>query len=95
MKNKVKNIAITIIVAITTFIILVMGAMFFTGCSYNQSIVDLDYGFETALVYEKGEWVEYKVKKWDDYENDMICIWTTDGQTIYTSSNNIILYGKS
>lgn len=93
--NKVKKKAISIIVAITTLIILVIGGMFLTGCSYNQSIVDLDYGFEKALVYENGVWKEYQVSKWDDYENDMICIWTADGQTIYTSSNNIILYGKA
>ena len=90
MKKKIKNRAITIIVAITALIILIMGVMFFTGCSYNQSIMDMDYGFETALVLEKGEWVEYQVKKWDDYENDMVCIWTKDGKVIYSSSNNII-----
>lgn len=75
-------------------LVLMLPLLCLTGCSYNQSIFDLDYGFQKALVYEKGEWKEYAVSKWDDYENDMICIWTADGQVIYTSSNNIILYGK-
>ena len=54
---------------------------------------DTSYRFDKALVYEKCEWTEYVVTKWADYDNDMVCIWTSDGQMIYSSSNNIILYG--
>ena len=92
LKTRKKIKIIIGVVAIITLIII--SAFLFTGCSFNQSLMDFDYGFDRALVYEDGEWNEYKVEKWDDYENDMLCIWTTDGQIIYTSSNNIILYGK-
>ena len=90
--RKITKITISVIAIITLIII---STFLFTGCSYNQSVFDIDYGFDRALVYENGEWNEYKVSKWDDYENDMLCIWTIDGQVIYTSSNNIILYGRS
>lgn len=91
---KKTKILSSIIIIISLLLIVAISMFVFSGCSYNQSVMDYDYGFETALVYEKGEWVEYQVKKWDDYENDMICIWTADGKVIYSSSNNIILYGK-
>lgn len=83
MKKKVFKIFVMIFC-------LVMPVFLLAGC--NKAVFDTDYNFSRALVYEKGEWKEYKISKWDDYENDMICIWTSDGQMIYTSSNNIILY---
>lgn len=86
---------LTCIISIVTFLLLVLiFSLLMTGCSYNQSIGDFDYGYKMALVYEKGEWIEYNIKKWADYDNDMICIWTTDGKVIYSSSVNIILYGE-
>ena len=72
---------------------LIMPILTLTGCSCNRSMWDTSYRFDKALVYEKGEWTEYVVTKWADYDNDMVCIWTSDGQMIYSSSNNIILYG--
>lgn len=56
------------------------------GCSCNKAIFDTNYSFNYALVYE--------IKKWDDYDNDAICIWTKDGQMIYSSLNNIMLFNK-
>ncbi len=89
-----RKIILTVFLTILPIVMLIT-ILIFSGCSYNKSILDLDYGFSYAKVCEDGEWNTYEIKKWDDYENDMICIWTKDGKIIYTSSVNIILYGKS
>ena len=73
---------------------LIMPTMILSGCKCNQACMDTNLYFEKALVYENGVWNEYKITRWDDYSNDMLCIWTTDGQMIYSSANNIILYGN-
>ena len=70
-----------------------MGGLFITGCG-NQSIFDTSYEFDYALVNEKGTWVRYEISKWDDYENDAICIWTEDGKVIYTNMTNVVMFGK-
>ena len=62
------------------------------GCACNKAVIDLNYKFDYARVYENGEWNVYEITKWNDYENDAICIWTKDGKMIYSSLNNIILY---
>lgn len=74
--------------------LVLLGTIGISGCACNQAIFDTNYKFETALVYENGEWVEYEIEKWLDYENDTICIWTKEGKMIYTSFNNVIMYGK-
>lgn len=77
-------------------IMLVLSLMFgvvLTGCS-NQAIFDTSYQFDYAYVNEKGTWVKYEIEKWDDYENDAICIWTKDGKVIYTNMNNVVMYGN-
>lgn len=56
-----------------------------------MNFFDLDYEFNKAIVYENGEYKEYSVEKWKDYDGDMVCIWTKDGKIIYTSSKNIVL----
>ena len=83
-----KKIIILVIFALSTVIL--------SSCAFscNRSILDLNYRFKKAKVYEDGIWNTYQIKKWDDYENDLICIWTIDGQIIYTNSVNIILYGE-
>lgn len=63
-----------------------------SGCSCNQAIMDFDYEYNTALINCGGEWKEYKIKKWDDYDNDTICIWTEDGQIIYTHFSNVVMF---
>lgn len=80
------------VIAILMLAIVAVTAL--AGCSCNKAIFDTNYSFNYALVYEKGEWVEYEIKKWDDYDNDAICIWTKDGQMIYSSLNNIMLFNK-
>lgn len=87
MKKAMKLLAISMC--------LIFGLTLTTGCKTNQSIFDTSYKFDYALVNEKGTWVKYEVKKWDDYENDAICIWTKDGKVIYTSMNNVVLYGNN
>ena len=75
-------------------ILLILNLLFIiilTGCSCNKEIFDTNYRFDYALVYENGQWVKYEINKWDDYDNDIICIWTKDGKMIYSSSVNIIL----
>jgi hypothetical protein len=87
MKKAMKVLAISMC--------LIFGLTLVTGCETNQSLFDTNYKFDYALVNEKGTWVKYEVKKWDDYENDAICIWTKDGKVIYTSMNNVVLYGDN
>ena len=89
MKRKVSKLWI---VGILAFF---MCGLCVTGCETNQSWFDTSYKFDYALVNEKGTWVKYEIKKWDDYENDAICIWTKDGKVIYTSMNNVVLYGDN
>ena len=64
------------------------------GCGCNKVLIDLNYEFSHALVNENGTWVEYEITKWNDYDNDAICIWTKDGQMIYGSLNNITRINK-
>lgn len=73
--------------------VLVLCVACFTGCGCNQKVFDFDYKYTKALVCEAGSWNEYSIEKWSDYDNDMICIWTTDSKMIYTSSVNVVLYG--
>lgn len=80
------------IVIIGILSVLMLGMVF--GCSCNKAIIDLNYEFNYALVNENGVWTEYEIKKWNDYDNDAICIWTKDGKMIYGSLNNITLYNK-
>ena len=54
--------------------------------------MDFDYEYKTALVNCGGEWKEYEIKKWDDYDNDTICIWTKDGQIINTHFSNVVMF---
>ena len=72
--------------------VLMLTAVF--GCSWNKAIIDLNYEYNYATVCQAGVCTEYKITKWDDYDNDAVSVWTEDGQMIYGSLNNITLYKK-
>lgn len=75
-------------------VVLIIVSVFVTGCSCNQRIFDTNFKYNKCLIYEKGEWIEYKVNSWDDYGDGTITIWTTDGQMIFTHTSNVIMYGE-
>lgn len=62
-----------------------------SGCGCNRSIIDLDYNYSHAYIYVNGEWKYVEIKKWDDYDNDAICIWAKDGSVYYTHLENVVL----
>lgn len=63
------------------------------GC--NKNILDTSYTFEKAIVYIGGEWREFEVKKWTDFEDgDQIQIETKDGYVYLVHSTNITLIHK-
>lgn len=74
-------------------IVLVLSSVIMSGCSCNRKLLDLNYKYTHCVVYECGEWVEYKIDSWKDYDDGTISIWTKDGQMIYTHSVNVVMYG--
>lgn len=86
MKKKISIIACAIVMLVMS--------VFATGCGCNRKILDWNYNYNRCLIYENGAWTEYRVDSWDDYDDGTITIWTTDGQMIYTHSENVIMYGE-
>lgn len=75
-------------------VVLVLSSIVMSGCSCNMKLIDLNYKYTRCVVYECGEWVEYNVDSWMDYDDGTISIWTKDGQMIYTHSVNVVMYGE-
>lgn len=79
---------------IVCIMLLVIVSTVMSGCSCNQKIFDFNYKYNRCIIYENGEWVEYRVKSWNDYDDGTITIWTYDGQMIFTHTTNVIMYGE-
>lgn len=86
MKKKISVVACAIV--------LIVVSVFFAGCSCNEKIFDFNYKYTHCLVKEGDEWGEYVVKSWKDYDDGTITIWTSDGQMIFTHTNNVVMYGE-
>ena len=66
------------------------------GCTqatgYNKQIFDTSYKFERAYVKIGDDWVDVKVKKWNDYEGEQIQLVLEDDTVLLVSDMNCILY---
>lgn len=60
-------------------------------CGCNRTMVDLNYHFDRAILKVGEEWVEVKVKKWNDYDGEQLQIIAEDGTVYLTSSFNCTL----
>lgn len=86
MKKKISVIVCAIVICLS--------CVFMSGCGCNMRCADFNYKYSRCLVYEKGVWVEYRVKSWSDYDDGTITVWTHDGQMIFTHTTNVIMYGE-
>lgn len=86
MKKKINTIFCAIVLLFVSIVI--------SGCSCNQRVWDTNFKYDRCLIKEGDVWVEYRVDSWDDYDDGTITIWTTDGQMIFTHTENVIMYGE-
>lgn len=79
------------ILGIALIIIGLCGLIGGIGC--NQQIIDLKYRFDKAVIAIPGSGTNktVRVKKWNDYDNDMVQVIAEDGTVYYGHSNNILL----
>lgn len=73
------------------YIVVFLGvATLLVGC--NKDIMNTEYDYDTAVIYDKGEWKTVNIKSWTDYENrDQIQIKTDDGTVYLLHSSNCTL----
>lgn len=63
-----------------------------TGCSCgNKEIWDRTYKYNKAICNVGGEWREFEISKWTDYEGEQIQIWDKQGNYYLMSSVNCTL----
>ena len=62
----------------------------FVGC--NKQIIDLNYNYTNAYVKIGEEWVDLKIRSWNDYDGEQLQITLTDGTVMLVSSYYCILY---
>ena len=77
-------------------LVILLASVCLCGCGYNKQIFDLDYQYDTAVVYyPNGEVKTYEIKAWNDFDScDGVQFVTTDGEVIYTHLSNVFLCGK-
>ncbi len=67
----------------------------FCGCSCgNKEIFDTTYTYNKAICNIAGDWKEFKIKKWKDYEGEQIQIWDSEGNYYLVSSMNCTLMNE-
>lgn len=71
--------------------IVTVGLSCMTGC--NKQLIDWNYKFDKARVNIGGEWVDFDLKTWTDYEDgEQIQLTLKDGTVMVVHSANCILY---
>jgi hypothetical protein len=88
MKNK-KIVARSLCVIVAGLILITL-LVLCTGC--NQTIIDLNYKFDRAIIeMPGGEVVEIELKEWGDYDGEQLQLIAKDGTVYLVSSNNCVL----
>ena len=80
-----------VLIPIIIMIVLFIGYISVAFIGGNRQIIDTNYKYNSAIIKDIGE---VNVSKWNDYEDGMIQIITTDNRVYYTHGSNIILFNK-
>ena len=78
---------ITIVGTIVIVLLVMIGV---TGCG-NKEIWDRTYTYNKAICNVGGEWREFEISKWTDYDGEQIQIWDKQGNYYLMSSVNCTL----
>ena len=84
MKESLRNKHFIILVALLIMVMLCM-----TGC--NKQVFDFNYSFDKAICNIGGEYKEFKLDSWNDYEGEQLQLIDRDGNTYLVSSFNCTL----
>ena len=71
--------------------ILVVGTIALTLSGCNYQMVDLNYGYDYAIINIGGEYQKIEIDSWTDYDGEQIQITAKDGTVYLTNSFNCTL----
>lgn len=74
-------------------VVLIVGALVLNGCG-NKTIIDTKWNFTQAVVKVGDTYEEITVKSWNDYEDGIVQVVSTDGKVYLTHYNNVVLIGN-
>lgn len=81
-------------VVIISLILIVM-LFSLTGCSYNKTILDVNYQFTKCITWVGNEVIEIEIASWTDFtDGEQIQIIGKDGNVYLVSSMNSILINE-
>lgn len=73
-------------------IVLILSVLVLSSCGNRTVGIDVYQTFTKAYVNIKGEWKEFKVSSWRDFEDsDVVQIVTSDGNVYLTHYMNMVL----
>lgn len=73
-------------------IVLILSIFLMSSCGNRTVGIDVYQTFTKAYVNIKGEWKEFAVSSWRDFEDsDVVQIVTTDGNVYLTHYMNMVL----